>query len=264
MSYVIAAPEMMTAVATDLAGIGSYLGEANTAAAASTTRLITAAEDEVSAAIAKLFVAYGREYQAVAGLAAACVPLTGCELLGFFAGHGSQKALFDLPKDKRVLVLVDVRPEVTVPPTFAITLGDRISSYLFRNKATDKLVGQDRLLDLRRDDARFRKMGVADIAATVDADVVIVAYVVSLDVGTSTDGTVTQGAALVTVKVVDRSGDRLWPGDAAGTRVEARVDPAFASDRDKAQVYKELGDLLTVRVGRMFHKYSLEDRDATR
>ena len=200
----------------------------------------------------------------IAGLAAACVPLTGCELLGFFAGHGSQKALFDLPKDKRVLVLVDVRPELTVPPTFAITLGDRISSYLFRNKATDKLVGQDRLLDLRRDDARFRKMGVADIAATVDADVVIVAYVVSLDVGTSTDGTVTQGAALVTVKVVDRSGDRLWPGDAAGTRVEARVDPAFASDRDKAQVYKELGDLLTVRVGRMFHKYSLEDRDATR
>ena len=37
MSYVIAAPELMTAAATDLANIGSTLNAANVAAAASTT-----------------------------------------------------------------------------------------------------------------------------------------------------------------------------------------------------------------------------------
>jgi hypothetical protein len=59
MSYVIAAPEFVTAAAADLAGIGSSLGEANAAAAASTTRVITAAEDEVSTAIAaKLTTGY--------------------------------------------------------------------------------------------------------------------------------------------------------------------------------------------------------------
>ena len=47
MSNLIAAPEMMTMAATDLAGIGSSLSEANAAAAASTTRVITAAGDEV-------------------------------------------------------------------------------------------------------------------------------------------------------------------------------------------------------------------------
>lgn len=71
MSYVIAAPEMMTAAATDLAGIGSSLSEANAAAAASTTRVITAAEDEVSEAIAAVFSAHGQGYQALSTQAAA-------------------------------------------------------------------------------------------------------------------------------------------------------------------------------------------------
>ena len=71
MSFVIAAPEFVTAAATDLAGIGSSLGEANAAAAASTTRVLTAAEDEVSAAIAALFSAHGQGFQAVSAQAAA-------------------------------------------------------------------------------------------------------------------------------------------------------------------------------------------------
>ena len=55
MSYVIAAPEMMTSAATDLATIGSDLSAAHTAATAPTLALIPAAADEVSASIAHLF-----------------------------------------------------------------------------------------------------------------------------------------------------------------------------------------------------------------
>ena len=67
--YVIAAPEMMTAAATDLATIGSDLSAAHTAAAAPTTGLIPAAADEVSAGIAHLFSQYGGGFQALAGKA---------------------------------------------------------------------------------------------------------------------------------------------------------------------------------------------------
>ncbi len=52
MSYVIAAPEALVAAATDLATLGSTIGAANAAAAGSTTALLTAGADEVSAAIA--------------------------------------------------------------------------------------------------------------------------------------------------------------------------------------------------------------------
>lgn len=45
MSFVIAAPEALVAVASDLAGIGSALAEANAAALAPTTALLAAGAD---------------------------------------------------------------------------------------------------------------------------------------------------------------------------------------------------------------------------
>jgi hypothetical protein len=71
MSYVITAPDMLAAAAADVAGIGSSLSEANAAAAASTTRVIAAAGDEVSAAIASLFSSHGIAFQALSAQAAA-------------------------------------------------------------------------------------------------------------------------------------------------------------------------------------------------
>jgi hypothetical protein len=68
MSYVLAAPEMMTAAATDLATIGSTLSAAHMAAAP-TLAVIPAAADEVSASIAHLFSRYAGGYQALAGQA---------------------------------------------------------------------------------------------------------------------------------------------------------------------------------------------------
>ena len=62
MSYVIAAPEMLAAAAADVAGIGSSLSDANASATASTTAVVAAAEDEVSAAIASLFSAHGQQF----------------------------------------------------------------------------------------------------------------------------------------------------------------------------------------------------------
>jgi hypothetical protein len=71
MSYVIAAPEMMTTAATDLAAIGSNVSAAHMVAAARTTSVIPAAADEVSASIAHLFSQHAQDYHAVAAQAAA-------------------------------------------------------------------------------------------------------------------------------------------------------------------------------------------------
>jgi len=70
MSYVIAAPEILTSAATDLATIGSNLSAAHTAAGGPTLAVMPAAADEVSAAVAHLFSQHGQEYQALAGQAA--------------------------------------------------------------------------------------------------------------------------------------------------------------------------------------------------
>ena len=71
MSYVMAAPETMAATATDLAGIGSELGEARRAAAPPTVALIPAASDEVSASVAHVFSRYAEDFHGLAAQAAA-------------------------------------------------------------------------------------------------------------------------------------------------------------------------------------------------
>jgi PE family len=70
MLFVIAAPEFVTAAATDLADIGSSLRAANVAAAAPTTGVLAAAENEVSVAIASLFSGHGQAFQALSARAA--------------------------------------------------------------------------------------------------------------------------------------------------------------------------------------------------
>jgi hypothetical protein len=71
MTFVIAAPDLVTAAAGDLENIGSTIGAANSAASGSTTALLPAAGDEVSAAIAALFGMHGKAFQALSAQAAA-------------------------------------------------------------------------------------------------------------------------------------------------------------------------------------------------
>ncbi|OBK28611.1 PE-PGRS family protein [Mycobacterium asiaticum] len=65
MSYVITAPEALAAAAKDLTGIGDVLKRAAAGAAPSTTTIVTAAGDEISAAVARLFGNYAEEFQAL-------------------------------------------------------------------------------------------------------------------------------------------------------------------------------------------------------
>lgn len=67
MSDLIAEPQIMASVAAEIEDIGTTLTAANAAAAGPTSSLLAAAGDEVSAAIANFFGAYGQQYQAIVG-----------------------------------------------------------------------------------------------------------------------------------------------------------------------------------------------------
>jgi broad specificity phosphatase PhoE len=70
MSFLLVAPEILGSAAADITQIGSTVDAGNLAAAIPTTQLTAAAADEVSAAIAAVFGAHAKEYQAAAALAA--------------------------------------------------------------------------------------------------------------------------------------------------------------------------------------------------
>jgi hypothetical protein len=71
MSFVTTQPEVLSAAATSLAGIGSAMSAQNAAAAAPTTGLIPAAADDVSALTASQFAVHAQLYQAVSAQAEA-------------------------------------------------------------------------------------------------------------------------------------------------------------------------------------------------
>ena len=103
MSIVIAAPEIMTSAATDLASVGSTLNAANAAAAAPTMGVLAAAEDEVSAAIASLFSSHGKAFQALSARAAAF----HCQFVQALNSAGSAYAAAEAANASPLQALVD-------------------------------------------------------------------------------------------------------------------------------------------------------------
>ena len=71
MSFVTTQPQMLSAAAGNLHGIGSSVSAATAAAAGPTTGVVPAAADEVSALTAAQFGAHAQMYQAFSAQAAA-------------------------------------------------------------------------------------------------------------------------------------------------------------------------------------------------
>jgi hypothetical protein len=70
VSFLVANPDVVAAAAPHLANIGDMISDAHAAAAAFTTELLPAAEDEISAAIAGLFSNYAQDFHGLAAQAA--------------------------------------------------------------------------------------------------------------------------------------------------------------------------------------------------
>ena len=68
-SFVNVVPDELASASERLSGIGSAIRSATSVAAPSTTSVVAAARDEVSAAISKLFGGYGQEFQALSARA---------------------------------------------------------------------------------------------------------------------------------------------------------------------------------------------------
>ncbi|WP_156748017.1 PE family protein, partial [Mycobacterium sp. E3198] len=115
MSFVIAAPEMVTTAATDLANIESAIGAANRAAAAPTTGLLAAGADEVSAAIAAVFAGHAQAYQAVSAQAAAFHAQFMSTLNAAGGAYAAAEAANSSPLQTLMPLWQDVRGVINAP-----------------------------------------------------------------------------------------------------------------------------------------------------
>jgi triacylglycerol lipase len=129
VSYVLALPEIMSAVATNVASIGSLVATANQGVAGATTGVLAAAEDEVSVAIAALFSAHGRGYQALSSQAAAFHGRFAQALTGAAGAYAAAEAANASPLATFEEALLGVQQEVQqIPTTLAAGFSNELNS----------------------------------------------------------------------------------------------------------------------------------------
>jgi hypothetical protein len=173
------------------------------------------------------------------------------------------KARYVLPKTGKVLVFVDERPGYGVPLDVPQVLAMDLTTHLYRFKVSEQenLVSPEKITLLRQDPGTFEKLDVMTVARETRADYVVFVDLFKFDVQTSSDGMLTGGAAQALVRVVDRDGRRLWPtGEAMPYSVEAQVAPAMTEDKNVLAVRKQLIEDLTVKIGRLFHDYTSDNK----
>jgi hypothetical protein len=128
MSFVSAAPEIMTSAAADLATIGSDLSDAHTAAATSTVAVTPAAADEVSAAIAAVFGRYAQGYQTLAGRAAVFHDLFGQTLGAGAASYAGAEAASGSVLRTILHEIVFLQPVIQAVQTLTQTIEQTLQS----------------------------------------------------------------------------------------------------------------------------------------
>jgi hypothetical protein len=176
--------------------------------------------------------------------------------------QSKKPASFKFDKKQRVLVMVELHEGVSAPPTFTTSLADAIGSKLWANKAVEApLVRQDQLITLQQSDpAGYSDLHLGDIAHKVGADAILHLYITKLQTNITADGTVAEGYATAYVKVVDKDGKRLWPGNVEGTPINAALTAGLLSDRDVAGMVKALGQQITDQTEVLFRQTNNDAR----
>jgi hypothetical protein len=202
---------------------------------------------------------------AMATVICALAALGGCELAALL-GEGAEPALHKIDEGTKILVVVDVGDGVALPPAFSTTLADQIGAHLVKENAVDvPVVPQDDLVKLQLTNPEaYKRMGLADIAQATGADQVLLVYITRFDTPREESGLVARGNAVAHVKLVDKAGQRVWPGDAMGQEVTAQANETLLNEKSLEQVQKDMGAKLALRTGRMFHAYEVDSHKMDR
>lgn len=183
---------------------------------------------------------------------------TGCQALYFIFGQGNTSAQYKLPRKQRVLVLVDsaVRSPMTLHGIS--DLEQAISNQLYQNDVAKNLVPSFRLMELEKNPRSFHKMGIADIATAMNAQVVVYVFVEHFSIQLLSDHQISRGYASAVVKVVSADGKRLFPRNATpGVSVEAQIPEGLVSSQNVATVEREIIAELSKKVGQLFYSHSV-------
>ena len=147
--------------------------------------------------------------------------LTGCPavawIFGVIQGPKEKKALFDLPDDKRVLVLAEDRMQMGGAETVQRELTGFLNQALLSQELVREVVPYSALAALRAETPDFHRLHIAEVGQRLGADVVIYVNVLKFALKDNPADVLWRGHCEVAVKVIQcpagvkRGKARLWP-----------------------------------------------------
>ncbi len=204
-------------------------------------------------------------------VAAAMFSTGGCALIGPLVGQFQTPkkvdALFDLPANKRILVLAEHRTSGAGYETVSATLTAALNRQLLAHKLAAAVVPYRDLMALRLSTFQYHRLATTEIAKLLKADLVIYVHVDKCQLKSYPGAVLWQGRMEASVKVIQASGKgeaKLWPDRPTGHPVAPVVrDPVVdSSPTYGSRMTKALAIEMADRVAKLFYKHELTGADA--
>ena len=208
----------------------------------------------------------------VAGAAAGCGPVIGW-FVNAFAPPQKVKAVYQPPKGKKMLVLVDdIRNPVSYEPVKR-ELTERLNRQLEENKVAAQTVPYQSVLDLVTASTSFHELSVVDVGQKLGADLVLYVHVDRFSVKDDEASPLWQGRLEATVRMVDvqrglaEKRPRLWPEDRDEGYVVEPVETqpeSHPSENYGEQLAETMAEQMADRIAKLFYDHEVRAQEAAR
>lgn len=187
----------------------------------------------------------------------------GCniaKIFAFIAPDPMEDPDYTLPKDARLLIMLDERDVTLANPRAKTDYVESLADILKEHKVAAQFVPAKELAFLEQNDPNYFHYSIRDIGRKCGATVVLYNELKRFSLKNRSTDPTWEGAFQVAVKVIDcDTGERLWPDSKDGTLVavdtpQEASDVKDFSDRLTARLSKLMAD----KVSKMFYKHEAE------
>ncbi len=174
------------------------------------------------------------------------------------------KALYEIPKNKTMLVFVDADPSQQEYEPIVVELTQRLNDQLEANKIVKKTIPYRRLLTLSASDPDFNNLHINEVGQKLGADLVLYVQIEKFQLRGQQIAPLWEGVFETSIRVVDVSYGRLWPKDRTGgyplpqvrTPMEAEMSPDH-----RVKLARRLADLMADKIAKCFYKHEDSEED---
>lgn len=204
----------------------------------------------------------------IAALAAICPGIGGCGVFPWFVAQFAppQKvdAVYEPPKDKKILVFVDDYLNPQDCGAVKRELTERLGEQLTEHGVAARTVSFRRLVNLMAATPDFNELAVIQVGSRLGADIVLYVHVDNYTLKDSEVSPLWKGELEVSVRmvdVVDRK--RLWPRDRRSyplppVRLSPIQDP---SPTYAAKISRQLAKRMADRIAKLFYDHTVDVKD---